>query len=79
LCPYETYCFLGDGLINRDARFALAIAMAESNLDPAAVSPRKALGVMQLIPATQERVGLTRRVDPEQNVKGGLAYIRWLE
>ena len=64
---------------NMDARFALAIAMAESNLDPAAVSPRNAQGVMQLIPATQERFGVTRPFDPEQNIKGALAYIRWLE
>lgn len=62
-----------------DARFALAIAMAESNLNPEAVSPRNAQGVMQLIPATQERFGVTRPFDPEQNIKGALAYIRWLE
>ena len=62
-----------------DARFALAVAMAESNLDPAAVSPRNAQGVMQLIPATQERFGVARPFDPEQNIKGALAYIRWLE
>lgn len=59
--------------------FALAIAMAESNLDPKAVSPSNAQGVMQLIPATQERFGVTRPFDPEQNIKGALAYIRWLE
>lgn len=64
---------------NIDARFALAIAMAESNLDHAAVSPMNAQGVMQLIPATQERFGVTRPFDPEQNIKGALAYIRWLE
>lgn len=61
-----------------DARFALAIAMAESNLDQTAVSPRNAQGVMQLIPATQERFGVTRPFDAEQNIKGALAYIRWL-
>ncbi|MBP5986635.1 MAG: transglycosylase SLT domain-containing protein [Azonexus sp.] len=59
--------------------FALAIAMAESNFDPRAVSPSNAQGVMQLIPATQERFGVTRPFDPEQNIKGALAYIRWLE
>ena len=64
---------------NMDPRFALAIAMAESNLNPEAVSPKNAQGVMQLIPATQERFGVTRPFDPEQNVKGALAYIRWLE
>ena len=64
---------------NMDPRFALAIAMAESNLDPTAVSPKNAQGLMQLIPATQERFGVTRPFDPEQNIKGALAYIRWLD
>jgi soluble lytic murein transglycosylase-like protein len=62
-----------------DPRLALAIAMAESNLDAGAVSPKNAQGVMQLIPATQERFGVTRPFDPEQNIKGAMAYLRWLE
>ena len=61
-----------------DSRLALAIAMVESNLDPGAVSPQNAQGVMQLIPATQERFGVTRPFDPEHNVRGALAYIKWL-
>jgi len=62
-----------------DARLALAIALAESNLDAAAVSPKNAQGVMQLIPATQERFGVRRPFDPEHNVRGGLAYLNWLQ
>lgn len=62
-----------------NVQFALAIALAESNLNPAAVSPANAQGIMQLIPATQERFGVTRPFDPEQNIRGALAYIRWLE
>lgn len=61
-----------------DPRLALAIALAEWNLDPGAVSPRNALGVMQLIPATQERFGVTRPFDPEHNIRGALAYLKWL-
>lgn len=62
-----------------DVRIALAIALAESNLDAQAVSPRNAQGVMQLIPGTQERFGVTKPFDPESNIKGGLAYLRWLK
>ena len=61
-----------------DPRLALAIAVAESNLDPGAVSPRNAQGVMQLIPATQERFGVTRPFDPEHSIRGALAYLKWL-
>lgn len=62
-----------------DARMALAIALAESNLDASAVSPKNAQGVMQLIPDTQARFGVQKPFDPEQNIKGGLAYLKWLQ
>ncbi|KON80615.1 transglycosylase SLT domain-containing protein [Azoarcus sp. PA01] len=59
-------------------RFALAIALAESRLDAAAVSPKNALGVMQLIPDTAARFNVRDPFDPRENIKGGLAYLRWL-
>jgi soluble lytic murein transglycosylase-like protein len=62
-----------------DVRVALAIALAESNLNAEAVSPMNAQGVMQLIPDTQARFGVTRPFDPESNIKGGLAYLKWLK
>ncbi|MBL8477990.1 MAG: transglycosylase SLT domain-containing protein [Sterolibacteriaceae bacterium] len=62
-----------------DVRIALAVAMAESNLDTLAVSPKNAQGVMQLIPGTQERFGVVDAFDPESNIRGGLAYLRWLK
>ncbi len=62
-----------------DARLALAIGMVESNLNANAVSPKNAQGVMQLIPATQARFGVTRPFDAEQNIKGAMAYLSWLE
>lgn len=61
-----------------DVRFALAIAAVESNFNAAARSPKNAGGVMQLIPETAERFSVRDVFDPEQNVRGGLAYLRWL-
>lgn len=61
-----------------DPRLALAIVRTESNFEAAAVSPRNAQGLMQLIPETAERFGVRNALDPEQNVRGGLAYLRWL-
>lgn len=61
-----------------DPRLALAIARTESNFDAGARSPRDARGLMQLIPDTAERFGVRDTMDPEQNVRGGLAYLRWL-
>jgi len=60
-------------------RLALAVALAESNFHADARSPRDAMGVMQLIPATAARFAVTRPYDPEQNIRGGLAYLRWLQ
>jgi len=56
----------------------LAIITAESAFQPRAVSPKGAQGLMQLIPATAERFGVARAFDPQDNVRGGMAYLRWL-
>lgn len=62
-----------------DPQLALAIAIAESNLNSLAVSPKQAQGVMQLIPETQARFGVTRPFDAEQNIRGAMIYLKWLE
>jgi TPR repeat protein len=61
-----------------DPRLALAIVRSESDFDPLARSPKNAQGLMQLMPETAERFGVRNILDPEQNVHGGLAYLRWL-
>jgi hypothetical protein len=59
-------------------QFALAIIRAESNFDPNARSPKNAQGLMQLVPETSARFNVKKPFDPVQNVRGGLAYLRWL-
>lgn len=56
----------------------LAIMATESNFDPNAVSPRDAHGLMQLIPGTAARFGVRDIRDAAQNIRGGMAYLRWL-
>ena len=56
----------------------MAIIRAESNFNPAALSPKNAQGLMQLIPETAERFNVKKPFDPEQNIRGGLSYLRWL-
>lgn len=56
----------------------LAVMATESNFDPWAVSPRNAQGLMQLIPDTAVRFKVKRIADPVQNIRGGMAYLRWL-
>ena len=59
-------------------RLVLAVIEAESNFNRLAVSPKNAQGLMQLIPATAQRFGVKNAFDPAQNVRGGIAYLRWL-
>ena len=56
----------------------LAIIATESNFDAAAISPKNAQGLMQLIPGTAQRFGVRNLLDPVQNIRGGMAYLRWL-
>ena len=56
----------------------IAIIEAESNYDTRAVSPKNAQGLMQLIPETARRFRVKNAFDPVQNVRGGIAYLRWL-
>ncbi len=61
-----------------DSQLALAVISVESAFNPAAISPKKAQGLMQLIPETAERFGVKKIFNPVENIKGGLAYLRWL-
>ena len=61
-----------------DPNLVLAVVEAESGFNPKALSPKNAQGLMQLIPATAQRFGVADVWDPEQNLRGGMAYLRWL-
>ena len=56
----------------------LAIIEAESRFDVAALSARNAKGLMQLRPDTALRFNVRNPYDPAQNIRGGIAYLRWL-
>ncbi|MFO1293934.1 MAG: transglycosylase SLT domain-containing protein [Rubrivivax sp.] len=56
----------------------LAVMAAESNFNAGAVSAKNAQGLMQLIPDTARRFGVKNLLDPVQNIRGGMAYLRWL-
>ncbi len=51
------------------------VVLAESNGNPRARSPKGATGLMQLMPATARRYGVTDAEDPAQNINGGAAYL----
>jgi soluble lytic murein transglycosylase-like protein len=57
---------------------ALAVIATESNFEPDARSPKDARGLMQLIPETAARFNVRNAYDVHDNMRGGLAYLRWL-
>lgn len=61
-----------------DVGFAIAVATAESRLDRQRNSPKGARGPMQLMPDTAERFGVADICDPEENIDGGVRYLREL-
>lgn len=60
---------------NVPVKLLKAMAKAESNFNPNAVSSCGAQGIMQLMPATSKALGVTDPFDPEQNIMGGAKYI----
>jgi soluble lytic murein transglycosylase-like protein len=59
-------------------QLALAIIAVESNFNTVALSNKNAMGLMQLIPDTARRFGVRNAFDPQDNIRGGMAYLRWL-
>jgi len=55
-----------------------AIVVRESNWQPCAISRKGASGLMQLMPATAKRLGVTDRCNLDHNVSGGVRYLAWL-
>ena len=59
-----------------DAELVKAVIQVESNYNHRAVSRKGAMGLMQLMPGTANRYGVKHAFDPEQNVEGGVRYLR---
>src|SRR5207247_9123148 len=55
-----------------------AVMQVESGFNAGARSPKGAMGLMQLMPATAREYGVTNGFDPAQNIRAGVAYLRQL-
>ena len=61
-----------------DPLLLYAIMHQESSFKSRAISPKGARGLMQLMPFTAMRYGVTNIFDPRQNIEGGARYVRFL-
>jgi soluble lytic murein transglycosylase-like protein len=55
-----------------------AVIQVESRYNPGAVSPKGAIGLMQLMPATIQQFGVRNAFSPSENIRAGVAYLRQL-
>ncbi len=61
-----------------DPLLLYSVMHQESSFKSHAVSPKGARGLMQLMPGTAARYGVTNIFDPKQNIEGGARYLRFL-
>lgn len=59
-----------------DSKLIKALVQQESGYNPNAKSKAGALGLMQLMPATAEGLGVKDPMDPQQNIEGGVKYVK---
>lgn len=57
-------------------RLLQAVVQVESGYNPRALSSKGAMGLMQLMPATAQELGVADAYDPEDNIRGGARYLR---
>ncbi len=78
ISPYDHMIFSAAEKYGVDSALVKAVIKAESNFNHRAVSPVGAKGLMQLMPSTAATLQVKDTFHPENNIDGGVRYIRYL-
>ena len=73
---YDSYITAASSRYGLDHRLIKSVIQVESGFNRMAVSPKGARGLMQLMPETAKLMSVRNVFDPEQNIRGGSAYLR---
>lgn len=76
--PYESAIHEHANLNGVAADLVRAVIQVESAFNPGAVSVKGAMGLMQLMPETARELGVSDPFNPEQNIRGGVKYLKQL-
>ncbi len=79
LSPYDSLIKISADTLGWDWRLLAAQVYKESKFDPEAESWAGAIGLLQLLPATAEEIGVTDLTNPSENLYAGAIHIRWLQ
>lgn len=74
--PYREMIFTIASREGVDPALVQALIAVESAFNPRAISPKGAIGLMQLMPQTASRYGVSDPFDPQENVTAGIRYLR---
>ena len=79
ISPYDEMFKAGAKLLGWDWKLLAALAWSESKFMIQAKSPKGAMGIMQMMPVTANRFGVTNVLDPEENIAAGTRYLAFLQ
>lgn len=79
ISPYDAQIKNGAKVLGWDWRLLASVVYQESNFDPGVKSWAGAVGLMQLMPETAKYFGFTNAWEPEQNIRAGVRFLKFLD